>query len=291
LAVRSDQVTIRATGNEKTEQPKILVVDENEHVRASLDNMLEFNQLQITTARNVSDALHLIDADSFDVLLSDWRMTEAGDGLAMVSAMHNTNRDALTLVYTGYPELENALDVVLSQANETMVKPMAIPALITTITEKLQERGTRKTTNIERVAAILARDAVPTINDWLVRVEREPELTCVPLSREERTGHLPKLMQELVHRLRVARILGTKVVSEAAAQHGKDRFAQGYSIPMIIEESRILQVSIFHTLQNNLGTVAFSLLLADVMTIADEVDSQLKQTVISYMGQTEKIAA
>ena len=51
---------------------------------------------------------------------------------------------------------------------------------------------------------------------------------------------------------------------------------------MIIEESRILQVSIFHTLQTNLNRVDFSLLLNDVMTIADEVDSQLKQTVVSF---------
>jgi hypothetical protein len=46
-----------------------------------------------------------------------------------------------------------------------------------------------------------------------------------------------------------------------------------------------LQVSIFHTLQKNLSTVDFSLLLTDVMTIADEVDSQLRQTITSFMGQ------
>ena len=57
---------------------------------------------------------------------------------------------------------------------------------------------------------------------------------------------------------------------------------------MIIEESRMLQVSIFHTLQNNLNVVDFSLLLIDVMTIADEVDSQLKQTIVSF---TESAAA
>jgi hypothetical protein len=54
---------------------------------------------------------------------------------------------------------------------------------------------------------------------------------------------------------------------------------------MIVEESRILQVSIFQTLQNSLTTVDFSLLLIDVMTIADEVDSQLKQTIVSFTGQ------
>jgi hypothetical protein len=59
---------------------------------------------------------------------------------------------------------------------------------------------------------------------------------------------------------------------------------------MVVEESRILQVSIFHTLEKNLRTVDFSLLLADVMTIADECDSQLKQTLNSFMGQAAATA-
>jgi len=52
---------------------------------------------------------------------------------------------------------------------------------------------------------------------------------------------------------------------------------------MMVEESRILQVSIFRTLQNNLSSVDFSQVLLDVMTIADEVDSQLKQAMFSFV--------
>ena len=60
---------------------------------------------------------------------------------------------------------------------------------------------------------------------------------------------------------------------------------------MIVEESRILQVSIFGTLQKNLASVDFSLLLLDVMTIADEVDSQLKQTLVSFGELAAEVAA
>jgi hypothetical protein len=48
---------------------------------------------------------------------------------------------------------------------------------------------------------------------------------------------------------------------------------------MVVEESRILQISIFRTLQRNLGRVDFGKVLLDVVTIADEVDSQLKEGV------------
>ena len=54
---------------------------------------------------------------------------------------------------------------------------------------------------------------------------------------------------------------------------------------MLVEESRMLQVSIFQTLQNNLQKVDFSLLLVDVMVIADEVDSQLAQARTSYIAE------
>ena len=60
---------------------------------------------------------------------------------------------------------------------------------------------------------------------------------------------------------------------------------------MMVEESRLLQVCIFGTLQKNLATIDFSILLMGVMTIADEVDSQLKQTIVSFAESAAKIAA
>jgi hypothetical protein len=44
-------------------------------------------------------------------------------------------------------------------------------------------------------------------------------------------------------------------------------------------------------LQSNLSALDFSLLLPDVMTIADEVDSQLTQAMDSYMNFVGKPVA
>lgn len=64
------------------------------------------------------------------------------------------------------------------------------------------------------------------------------------------------------------------------------RRRQGYSVTMVVEESRILQVSIFRTLERNFRSVDFSKVLLDVVTIADEVDSQLKHAMLSYVTPT-----
>jgi DNA-binding response OmpR family regulator len=269
------------------EQHRILLVDDNPGVRATLEMVLKSAHYHVTTAASVGEALKLINSESFDVLLSDLHMPNAGDGFTVVSAMRHTNPLAVTLVFTGYPALQEAMNAILLQADEILVKPMEIPDLLGLIKSKLENQQLHAKTNPQRVAVILQREAPATIQEWLTRVERESELTCVPLTREERTGHLPKLIEELVHRLRVVpQNLGANHVSKAAIKHGLIRKAQGYSIEMIIEESRILQVSIFDTLQKNLSSVDFSLLLHDVMTIADEVDSQLKQTIKSFMAQT-----
>jgi hypothetical protein len=55
---------------------------------------------------------------------------------------------------------------------------------------------------------------------------------------------------------------------------------------MLVEESRMLQISIFETLQKNLACIDFSIVLNSVMTIADEVDSQLSQAMDSYMEES-----
>ncbi len=132
------------TVNDGTEKPRILVVDDNEQVRTSLGAVLELNEFQATTAASVSEALHLIDAEPFDVLLCDLHMPGAGDGFTVVSAMRHTNPEAVTLVFTGYPALQEAMNAILLQADEILVKPMMIPALVALIREKLQKRGEAK---------------------------------------------------------------------------------------------------------------------------------------------------
>jgi hypothetical protein len=135
----------------------------------------------------------------------------------------------------------------------------------------------------ETVADILERQLDVIIQEWLARVEKEPDLTAVPLNYQERTGHLPQLLHDVIMRLRMDE--GTKApVSEAAAHHGDLRSKQGYTVAMAVEESRLLQVSIFSTLHKSENLLEFSAILPAVVTIADEVDAQLKQQMLRFMA-------
>jgi DNA-binding response OmpR family regulator len=261
---------------------KVLLAEDKDDVRVAFQEGLESQGFVVAPAASVSEALRLIFTESFDVLLSDLYMPDACDGFTVVNAMRHTQPNAVTLVLSNYPVLQAAMTAILLQADQVLVKPIAFGEIAEIIHKKLSNPLVRATMNKERVASILERDLQATIQNWISRVEHTRELTAIALSYQERTGHLPLLLNDLVRRLRLPPDAQSPI-SRAAYEHGIFRRKQGYTVPMVVEESRILQVSIFNTLQNNLGSVDFGTVLLDVMTIADEVDSQLKQAMLGFM--------
>ena len=270
---------------------KILLADDNDDILAAFQEGLESHGFDVVPAATVNEALRLISIENFDVLLSDLHMPDACDGFTVVNAMRHTQPDAVTLVLSGYPVLQAALTGLLLQADQVLVKPIGFAEITEIIQKKLANPSAHMAMNKERVAAILERDLDQTIQSWMSRVEHTEELTAISLTYQERTAHLPLLLGDVVRRLRLAPAAKSPI-SRAAREHGILRRKQGYTVPMVVEESRILQVSIFNTLQNNLGSVDFSTVLLDVMTIADEVDSQLKQAMLGFMEtRTAKAAS
>jgi len=71
-------------------------------------------------------------------------------------------------------------------------------------------------------------------------------------------------------------------LSVAAVAYGKLRYLQGYTPAMLVDESRIMEVTIFGMLPSKRHSLDVTLLLPDVMAIADEVDAQLTQSIGCY---------
>jgi len=214
--------------------------------------------------------------------LSDLQMPGAGDGLTVVSAMRHANPLAVTLLLSSFPQMEAAAQAILLQADEILFKPMDLTLLLDVIKQRVAI-GPVRNREVETVAAILDRTSYLAIQEWYKLVQTDELVMSVSMSRELRCGHLPQVFRDLVARLRSSKRIGTKELpSAAAAKHGLDRRRMGYSAAMLVEESRMLQICIFSTLQENLANIDFSLLLVGVMTIADEIDSQLSQAMKSF---------
>jgi DNA-binding response OmpR family regulator len=282
------------TPTEQSVAHKVLLVDDDDAVRAMMNATLEHKGFDVVAAASVTEALRRITTESFDVLITDLHMPNPGDGFTVVTAMRHSQPDALTLLMSGYPDVQSAMAAILLEADEIIVKPFEVGRLAELVREKMLARKPAARVEKERVGAILQRCITAVVEDWLARVKQATELNHLALDDDERTGHLPKLVEDLVVRLSKpsATSKDSDAVSSAAAiAHGKLRYLQGYTPAMLVHESRILQVTLFGTLQSNLRFLDFSLLLPDVMTIADEVDAQLTQSMDSYMKVMQKSAA
>jgi DNA-binding NtrC family response regulator len=102
---------------------RVLLVDDDEAVRTMMSVTLERKGFEVVAAASVTEALKLITTESFDVLITDLHMPNPSDGFAVVTAMRHSQPDALTLLVSGYPDVKSAMDAILLEADDIIVKP------------------------------------------------------------------------------------------------------------------------------------------------------------------------
>ena len=123
----------------------------------------------------------------------------------------------------------------------------------------------------KRLADILEENKPQIIQQWLSAAKQDAKLAAVKLSDQERVDHLPIMTDEMIAKSRGNDI--SKAGLEAAASHGKTRFEQGYSIPLILREAAILQDVVSRCIQENLLQADISFVIPDMIRIGETLQS------------------
>ena len=221
---------------------KLLFVDDDDALRTALGAVLTLHGFALTAVSSVPEALELISTQKFDVLLSDLNIGEPGDGFTVVSAMRRVQPDACTFILTGYPDLETAIQGIRSQVDDYFSKPLHIERLVGAISElRSGRRPPTKRSQRARWRKFCANSHPLICDRWLHQVMQDPELAAIPLTESERSDHVPEMMEELIRRLEGPQEELSDVATDAARKHGKLRYQQGYTIPQILREERVLQ--------------------------------------------------
>ncbi len=244
----------------------------------------------VTVAANVPEALSKITCEKYRVLITDLNIGEPGDGFTIVSAMRRVQPEAVTFILTGYPAFQAALRAIHEQVDDFLIKPTEPKKVIALIRQNLTRRRKPSAIMAERLNEVIAKNRDSIVESWFEAVEAHPELQKIPLPREERIDHLPSVLDELVRPMDPEKEAQPSSRS-AAYEHGETRRKQGYTIPMLLEETRILHRVVADCMQQNLLSIDVSNLIPDLIEVHDRMQSMLQYSLDPFLQDAAKRAA
>lgn len=121
------------------EQPKVLVVDDEESVVVTIKAILQLDGYDVATTTSGAEARAMVRATQYDLVLTDLRL-EDGDGLDVLRAVRETFPETVTIMLTGYASLESAIQALRAGAYDYLIKPSEVEELRTTVARGIERR-------------------------------------------------------------------------------------------------------------------------------------------------------
>jgi response regulator RpfG family c-di-GMP phosphodiesterase len=119
--------------------PHLLVIDDEQYICEVIREMLSTERYQIQTASDPEKALDLIKAHPVDLVLTDLIMGRVS-GVDIINQTKRFHADAIVILMTGQPTIENAVTVLKSGAYDYLVKPFSMDTLRAVIKRGLEKQ-------------------------------------------------------------------------------------------------------------------------------------------------------
>lgn len=119
---------------------KILLVDDDEILRESIQDILEDENHNTTSADNPRTALQKLEREPFDIILSDVKMPEM-DGLSFLKEVKDRYPNIPIIMLTGHGSVNSAVEAMREGALNYLLKPANKRQLIESIEEAIHYRN------------------------------------------------------------------------------------------------------------------------------------------------------
>jgi len=106
----------------KANQYRILVVDDEKDICRALEFLLSREGYKVITAHSGQEALKKIEADDFDLILTDLKM-EGIDGMQVLEKSLSLNPNFIVIIMTAFASVESAVEAMKKGASDYLVKP------------------------------------------------------------------------------------------------------------------------------------------------------------------------
>ncbi len=124
---------------------RILVVDDEESIRVTLESMLARRGYQVITVGSGEQALEKLSAHTFDAVLADVRMPDM-DGIDLTRRIAELKLSVTIIVMSAYGTVETAVEAMKAGAYDYITKPFKTDEVVLTLL-KAEERENLKREN------------------------------------------------------------------------------------------------------------------------------------------------
>jgi signal transduction histidine kinase len=177
------------------EQPKVLVVDDEESVVVTIKAILQLDGYNVATTTSGAKARAMVRDVEYDLVLTDLRL-EDGDGLDVLKAVRERYPETVTIMLTGYASLESAIQALRAGAYDYLVKPSEVEELRATVARGLERRHLGQEVR-QRVAELEhANREIADLNSSLQR--RIDEATAELKERYEQLTELDRMKSQFL---------------------------------------------------------------------------------------------
>jgi len=119
--------------------PHVLVVDDEEIARANLEHVLRKEGYAVRTAANGLEALELLRAWSFDLIVTDLKMDKM-DGMTLLAEAGRLSPGTQIIIVTGYATVNSAVQAMRTGAAHYLTKPISLDDLRSSVRDVLGQR-------------------------------------------------------------------------------------------------------------------------------------------------------
>ena len=104
-------------------ESKILIVDDDAHLRETLRDLLEMEGYKVFEAESGAAAMKMVVSDFFHVILMDFNLTDK-TGIEVIKDIRKLNTDSQILMMTAHASLDTAVKAIQESVYDFLIKPV-----------------------------------------------------------------------------------------------------------------------------------------------------------------------
>jgi putative nucleotidyltransferase with HDIG domain len=212
---------------------RILVVDDEAHVRSMIGATLEHRGYDVQLATSARDALETLERDAFDLVLTDIVMRD-GNGIAMLECIRAQQPNLPVVVVTAIHDISVAIDSMRRGAYDYLLKPFEREHLASTVERALDHRqALQESHNYQQSLEQVVRARTEMLRQAMEDLEHSYDVTlealgdALDLKDSETEGHSKRVT---AYTIALARAMGVapaeiKVIARGAFLHDIGKMA------------------------------------------------------------------